>query len=459
MEHENMKKFSETINRRGFLKNSATAVTTAALASVPTISTKIAAQTDAFRLEEATIAQIQSMFRQGEITSSRLVEMYRARITAVDGKLRSVIELNPDAQEIASRLDSESRAGKSRGSLHGIPVLLKDNIETGDKMITSAGSLALLENFAKQDSFLARKLREAGAIILGKTNLSEWANFRSTKSSSGWSGRGGQTKNPYALERNPCGSSSGTGAAIAASLATIGIGTETDGSIVCPSNACGLVGIKPTVGLVSRSGIIPISHTQDTAGPMTRTVTDAAILLGVIAGVDASDSATRGAKIPVGGYEQFLKTDLTGKRIGIGKQFFGKNAAVDKIIEATFPLLEKAGAKLVDIKIPTLGKFDGDEYEVLLYEFKADLNKYLSTATTRHKSLAQLIEFNIQNADKEMPHFGQEPGISLTTSGCIGQVYSVLVSAAPMSRGSSAMPHLGQAPPPCWRTSGSIGQV
>jgi amidase len=363
-----------------------------------------------FELDEATIADLQKKMQNGETSAREITASYLRRIGSVDGRLNSVLETNPDALAIADRLDKERKAGKVRGSMHGIPVLIKDNIDTGDKMLTTAGSLALMDNRAKQDAFIVGQMRKAGAVILGKTNLSEWANFRSTRSSSGWSGRGGQTHNPYILDRNPCGSSSGTGAAIAANLAAVGIGTETDGSIVCPATSNGLVGIKPTVGLASRSGIIPISHTQDTAGPMTRTVTDAAILLSAITGADAGDAATRltRQKATWSDYTGFLRTDLKGKVIGIAKQFFGKNPAVDKIIESTFKELEKNGAKLVDVTFPTLGKFDGDEYEVMLYEFKAGLNKYLASATTRHKSLAGLIEFNDKNAYKEMPYFGQE---------------------------------------------------
>lgn len=399
---------SSKFDRRDFIKGSALGLGALALDKSVVGAENIAQP--AFEFEEANIRELQQKMASGSLSAKELTKAYLERIMEIDPKLNSVIEVNPDALQIAEQLDKERKAGKLRGQMHGIPVLIKDNIDTGDKMLTTAGSLALMDNRAKQDAFIVQQMRKAGALIIGKTNLSEWANFRSTRSSSGWSGRGGQTHNPYILDRNTCGSSSGTGAAIAANLATVGIGTETDGSIVCPSTSNGLAGIKPTVGLVSRSGIIPISHTQDTAGPMARTLTDAVILLNAIIGADPGDTATRltRQKATFSDYTGFLRTDLKNKRIGIAKQFFGKNPAVDKIIESTFRELEKAGAKLVDVKFPTLGKFDGDEYEAMLYEFKADLNKYLATATTRHKSLASLIEFNNQNADKEMPYFGQE---------------------------------------------------
>ncbi len=363
-----------------------------------------------FGLTETTISELQTKMSSGEMSAKEITVAYIKHIENLDKDLNSIIAKNPNALEIAEKLDAERKAGKIRSPMHGIPVLLKDNIDTIDNIPTTAGSLALTDNYAKKDAFLAGQLRKSGAVILGKTNLSEWANFRSSNSTSGWSGVAGQTKNPYILDRNPCGSSSGTGTAISANFATVGVGTETDGSIVCPANSCGLVGIKPTVGLVSRSGIIPISHTQDTAGPMARTVTDAVILLNAMIGTDTNDSATRLTRqnLSVKDYLPFLKTNIKGKTIGIAKQFFGKNATVDKIIETAYKELEKNGAKLVDIKFPTLGKFGEDEYEVLLYEFKADLNKYLSTATTKHKTLKDLIEFNEKNADTEMKYFKQE---------------------------------------------------
>lgn len=361
-------------------------------------------------LEEATVTGLQSAMASGQTTARKTAEAYLTRIADIDRKLNSVIELNPDALSIADQADRERKAGKVRGPLHGIPVLLKDNIDTADKMKTTAGSLALADAPPpKQDAFLVKQLRDAGAVILGKTNLSEWANFRSTKSSSGWSGRGGQTHNPYILDRNPCGSSSGSGAAIAASLATIAVGTETDGSIICPSSTCGIVGIKPTLGLVSRSGVIPIAHSQDTAGPMCRTVADASALLTVLAGTDPSDAITVAAASNKTDYTKFLQRDgLRGMRIGIGRQYFGRNAKVDKLIEPHLQVLKDGGATLVDVEFPKLRNFDDAEFEVLLYEFKEDLNKYLAGRGGPNKTLADLIDFNNKHAEKELPYFGQE---------------------------------------------------
>ncbi|MFN2398671.1 MAG: amidase [Gemmatimonadaceae bacterium] len=370
-------------------------------------------------LDEITVTELQKAMESGRYSARSVAELYLRRIEEVDRKgpaLKSVIEVNPDALAIAESLDNErrNRSGGTRGPLHGIPVLIKDNIDTADNMRTSAGSLALAESVAARDAFIARKLREAGAVILGKTNLSEWANFRSTHSSSGWSARGGQTRNPYALDRNPCGSSSGSGSASAANLATLAIGTETDGSIVCPASACGLVGVKPTVGLVSRSGIIPISHSQDTAGPMTRTVSDAAALLGVIAGFDPADSATSASRGRTEDYTRFLDAaGLKGARLGIARNFFGFNDRVDGIMSEAIAAMKNAGAVIVDpANFPTRGQFDDSEFEVLLFEFKHDLNAYLSklgTATSAlPRSLADLIEFNDRNAPREMPYFGQE---------------------------------------------------
>jgi amidase len=370
-----------------------------------------------FELDEMTVQQLQDAMASGRYTSHRLVELYTARITAIDRQgpeLRSVIELNPESLAIADTLDAARRAGRIRGPLHGIPVLIKDNIDTGDRMMTTAGSLALAGASASRDSFVAARLRAAGAVILGKTNLSEWANFRSTKSTSGWSARGGQVKNPYALDRNPCGSSSGTGAAIAANLAAIGVGTETDGSIVCPSGVNALVGIKPTVGLVSRTGIVPISHTQDTAGPMTRTVADAAILLGALAGTDANDKATAASRgRSTADYRSALKADgLKGARIGVArKRYFGYSPATDKVIDSAVAQLKAQGATVIDpADIPTGAKLDECEFEVLLYEFKADLNAYLAArgATTAVHTLDEVIAFNKKEEPREMPYFGQE---------------------------------------------------
>ena len=370
----------------------------------------------AFPLEEMTVAQLQDAMAAGRYTSRRLVELYTERINAVDRSgptLRSVIELNPDALSIADTLDAERKSGRVRGPLHGIPVLLKDNIDTGDRMMTTAGSLALQGDPAPRDAFIVTRLRAAGAVILGKTNLSEWANFRSTKSTSGWSARGGQVVNPYALDRNPCGSSSGTGAAVAANLSAIGVGTETDGSIVCPSGANALVGIKPTIGLVSRTGIVPISHTQDTAGPMTRTVADAAILLGVMASPDPSDAATVGSKSTSADYATALKVDgLRGARIGVArKRFFGYSPAADKLIDQAVAAMRAQGAAIVDpADIATADRLDDCELEILLYEFKADLNKYLASRgpSVPVHSLKDLIAFNIRERDREMPYFEQE---------------------------------------------------
>ena len=368
-----------------------------------------------FELEETTIGALQSGMQSGRHTARSITESYLGRIGSIDKNgptINSVIELNPDAVRIAEERDAERKAGRVRGPLHGIPVLIKDNIDTADRMHTSAGSLALAASIAARDAFIVTRLREAGAVILGKTNLSEWANFRSTHSTSGWSGRGGQTKNPYVLDRNPCGSSSGTGASISANLATVGVGTETDGSIVCPSAACGLVGIKPTLGMVSRSGIIPISHSQDTAGPMARTVADAAALLTVLTGVDARDAATADARGHIRDYVRSLDAaTLKGTRIGVARNFFGFSDAVDRVMAEAIAAMKSAGAVIVDAaNIVTAGKFDDAELDVLLHEFKADLNTYLAALgpSAPHKNLAALIAFNEQNKDREMPHFGQE---------------------------------------------------
>jgi amidase len=378
-----------------------------------------------FELDEATVASLQAAMASGRYTSRRLVELYSERIKTIDRggpTLRAVIELNPDAGSIADRLDEERRAGRVRGPLHGIPVLIKDNIDTADRMMTTAGSLALEGSIASRDAFVAVRLREAGAVILGKTNLSEWANFRSSKSTSGWSGRGGQVKSPYALDRNPCGSSSGSGSAVAANLAAIAVGTETDGSIVCPSGASALVGIKPTVGLVSRSGIIPISHTQDTAGPMARTVTDAAILLGALTGVDPVDAATARSGATSRDYTTSLKADgLKGARIGVArKKYVGYSPPADALFDAAVAEMKRQGAIIVDpADIPTAGRLDDCELEILLYEFKADLNAYLGKLgpAARVHSLADLIAFNTREKDHEMPFFAQETLLSAQKKG------------------------------------------
>jgi amidase len=370
----------------------------------------------AFELDEVTLAQLQQSMQEGRYTSRRLVELYLDRIAAIDRdgpSLRSVLEVNPDAAAIADALDAERKTKGPRGPLHGVPILIKDNIDTADRMMTTAGSLALEGSIAPRDAFVVERLRLAGAVLLGKTNLSEWANFRSTKSTSGWSGRGGQVRNPYVLDRNPCGSSSGTGSAIAANLAAAGVGTETDGSIVCPSSVAALVGIKPTVGLVSRSGIIPISHSQDTAGPMTRTVSDAAILLSAMTGVDPRDAATKRSAGRTTDYAAALNANaLAGARIGVArKRYFGYSPAADRVIDAAIAELKARGAVIVDpADIPTAATLDECEIEILLYEFKAGVNAYLAglPASTRVRTLADVIAFNERERDREMPHFGQE---------------------------------------------------
>jgi amidase len=367
-------------------------------------------------LDEVTIAELQRDMASGKTNSRSITRKYLERINDIDKKgptIKSVIEVNPDAEDIAEDMDRVRKERGPRGPLHGVPILIKDNIDTSDKMLTTAGSLALMGSRPKADSFVAAKLREAGAVILGKTNLSEWANFRASHSSSGWSGRGGQTRNPYALDRNPCGSSSGSGAAVAANLCAAAVGTETDGSVVCPSSANSLVGIKPTVGLISRAGIIPISHSQDTAGPMARTVADAAILLGALAGVDPGDSATKASTgKSFTDYTRFLDKDgLRGARLGIARKYFGFSDRVDKLMNSLIDEMKRLGAVIVDpADIPTSGKFDDSEFEVLLYEFKADLNAYLAKLGPEAgaKSLKDLIDFNEKNRDREMPFFGQD---------------------------------------------------
>ncbi len=369
-----------------------------------------------FEWEETTIAQLQEAMQTGKLSARALVEHYLSRIDAVDKHgptVNSVIELNPDARSIAAALDEERRMKGPRGPLHGIPILIKDNIDTTDRMMTTAGSLALVGSIPAKDAFVAQKLREAGAVILGKTNLSEWANFRSSHSISGWSGRGGLTRNPYALDRNACGSSTGSGVAVAANLCAAAIGTETDGSIVCPSSANSLVGIKPTLGLVSRAGIIPIAHSQDTAGPMARTVADAVILLGALTSVDPRDPVTRESSgKALTDYTKFLDPNgLRGARLGIARKFFGFHDQVDKLMEAAIASMKQLGAIIIDpADIPTQGKFDDSEFEVLLYEFKADLNAYLQSLGPNApvKSLQEIIAFNEKHREQEMPFFGQD---------------------------------------------------
>lgn len=357
------------------------------------------AQDKMANLEEITIDELQASMAGGEITARQLAQAYMARIEQFDARLNAVIELNPDALRIADKLDEERAAGRVLSPLHGIPVLLKDNIDTADKMLTTAGSLALVNApVPESDATFVKHLREAGVVILGKTNLSEWANFRSNRSSSGWSARGGQTRNPYVLDRTPCGSSSGSAVAVAANLTAVAVGTETDGSIICPAANNGIVGIKPTVGLISGDGIVPISHSQDTAGPMARTVTDAARLLTVMATAPEAEN-----------YAGFLKDNgLEGKRIGVMRQYFGRNAEVDALMESNLKILEAGGATLVDVEVPTLKAFAEYEIEVLLYEFKHGLNVYLGERGGEHRSLADLIEFNRANDEKEMRYFGQD---------------------------------------------------
>ncbi len=416
------------MKRRDFLSNGSmaaagTAVLLAASCNndVPDAKkeTTVPALTDAadFELNEITVTELQEKMATDKYTAEQLTALYLKRIEAIDKngpKLNSVIEVNPDALSIAKAMDAERKSGKVRGPLHGIPVLIKDNIDTADKMMTTAGSLALLGNIASKDAFIVKKLREAGAVLLGKTNLSEWANFRSTKSCSGWSSRGGQTKNPYIIDHNPCGSSAGSGVAVAANLCAVAVGTETDGSVTCPASVNGVVGIKPTVGLLSRSGIIPISHTQDTAGPLARTVKDAAILLGAMTGIDSDDSVTKESDGKAqADYTRFLNADgLKGKIIGIEKKK-SDNPLLNKLLEQAVNLLKQHGAIVVEIEYLDKINANGDaESDVLKFEFKEDLNKYLSTANTKMKSLKDLIAFNITNEEKAMPTFKQELFIS-----------------------------------------------
>ncbi|HEV2387769.1 MAG TPA: amidase [Candidatus Acidoferrales bacterium] len=414
---KNQASAARSFSRRVFLESSLKLG--AASLALPALAGERAAELPAvapFELDESTVADLQAGMKSGKFTSRSLTEKYLQRIEEIDRggpTVRSVIETNPDAVSIADSLDAERKSKGPRGPLHGIPVLIKDNIGTADRMMTTAGSLALLGSVSAKDSGVARRLREAGAVILGKANLSEWANYRSTHSSSGWSGRGGQTNNPYALDRNPCGSSSGSGAAAAANLCAVAVGTETDGSVVCPSSINGIVGIKPTVGLISRAGIVPISHTQDTAGPMCRTVTDAAILLGALAGTDPADSATAASRGKArADYTRFLDPNgLRGARIGIVRKYFegvGGNAAV---FDAALDVLKHQGAVVVDpADIPTIGKWDDSEAIVLSYEFKHNLNAYLAeyAPNAQVHTLKDLIEFNERNREREMPYFGQE---------------------------------------------------
>jgi amidase len=411
----------QVISRRDLFRS--TAFATAGVSLVPALSAGRAlasAVPDAapirpFEFDEVAISDLQSGMKSGELTSRKITEAYLRRIEEVDKRgpeLRTVIDLNPDAISIAESLDAERKQKGARGAMHGIPVLIKDNIDTADRMQTTAGSLALMGSKPAQDAGVAKKLREAGAVILGKTNLSEWANIRSSHSTSGWSGRGGLTKNPYALDRNPCGSSSGSGAAVSANLCVVAVGTETDGSIVCPSSANGIVGIKPTLGLISRAGIVPIAHSQDTAGPMARTVRDAAILLTALAGPDPRDNATAEAATKAQkDYTQFLDPNgLRGARIGVARKYFGFNDAVDALMNSLIDQMKSAGAVIVDpADLESHGKFDETELLVLLYELKADLNAYLATRSGGQvRSLVDVIAFNEKNKQAEMPYFGQD---------------------------------------------------
>ena len=408
------------VSRRSVLQTTVLGAAGAALAPALNARSALAATSPdspvkPFRFDEATISDLQSRMKSGELSAHDLTAAYLARIEEIDKagpRLNTLIEVNPEALAIADSLDKERKLKGPRGPMHGIPVLIKDNIDTADHMQTTAGSLALLGSRPSQDSTVARKLRDAGAVILGKTNLSEWANIRSSHSTSGWSGRGGLTKNPYALDRNPCGSSSGSGAATSASLCTVAVGSETDGSIVCPSSANGIVGIKPTVGLVSRAGIIPIAHSQDTAGPMARTVRDAAILLGALAGSDPRDAASADADSKKqADYTQFLDPNgLRGARIGVARKYFGFSDAVDALMNQAIDQMKSAGAIIVDpADLETHGKFDDTELLVLLYELKADLNAYLAARPDAQvRTLADIIAFNEKNKEREMHYFGQD---------------------------------------------------
>ena len=399
-------------------------VAQAGAAPAPQGALQPGAPPEPFELEELSIGELASSMASGERTARSVTEAYLARIARIDRQgptLRSVIETNPDALDIADALDRERAEGRVRSPLHGVPILVKDNIDTADRMTTTAGSLALSGSIPAEDSYVAQRLREAGAVLLGKANLSEWANFRSTRSSSGWSARGGQCRNPYALDRNPCGSSSGSGAAVSANLAAAAIGTETDGSIVCPATANGIVGIKPTVGLVSRAGIVPISETQDTAGPMARSVRDAALLLGAIAGPDPRDPATAPSETRgLDDYTPFLDADgLRGARIGIQRSVFGFHDAVDRLMEEAIAVLRDRGAFIVDpVDLASSGALRRAETEVLFYEFKAGLNGYLQNLRNPPiRSLAELIAFNERNAAEELAWFGQERLIAAESKG------------------------------------------
>lgn len=410
------------MNRRNFIK--ASSLVSVGAASLPLIAScnqeqpkadeKTETVVQLFELDEFTLEQLQELMRSGKHTSRSITEMYLNRIESIDQKgirLNAVLETNPDALAIADQMDAERKSGKIRGPMHGIPVLIKDNIDTADKMTTTAGSLALEGHIAGEDAFIVKQLRASGAVLLGKTNLSEWANFRSTRSCSGWSSRGGQTKNPCVLDRSPCGSSSGSGTAVAANLCPVAIGTETDGSVISPASNCGIVGMKPTVGLWSRSGIIPISKTQDTAGPMARTVKDVAILLGILTGADNKDTATQSKdrKIATNYAQDLSTTSLQGKRIGFEKSFLEGNESVIALYKNAIEVLKKLGATVVEVELLNqTGSFSDDEFTVLKYEFKDGLNRYLASAGAQVKSLDEIIKFNKSHAKDAMPWFKQE---------------------------------------------------
>lgn len=404
------------MKRRTFFKTSAITGSAIALTGVTACTTtnkntEESADFTSFDLTEISVSELLQKMESGELSSEEICQKYLDRIAFIDPVLKSIIELNPDAMEIARGLDAERKNGKVRGPLHGIPIVIKDNIDTGDKMQTTAGSLALEGHVSENDAFIVKKLRDAGAVLLGKTNLSEWANFRSTESSSGWSGRGGQVRNPFCLDRSPCGSSSGTGAAVSGNLCAIGIGTETNGSIVCPSGVNGIVGIKPTLGMWSRSGIIPIAHSQDTAGPMARTVTDAAILLGALAEFDVNDGETHLQRGEIySDYTQFLNENgLQGKRIGLPTNMIGFHKGVDEQFKNATKTLQENGAEIIEFEFENRSKIGSPSYQVLLYEFKADLNKYLAEHPNAPvKNMQEIIEFNAKNAAKSMPWFAQE---------------------------------------------------
>lgn len=410
------------VSRRGFLKTGLAGGAAAAFfPGLSKVDKAIAypvplVEIQSSELDEISVAELQDGMKSGKYSSRAIVEKYLERVESIDRRgpgLNSIIELNPDALEIADTLDRERKEKGARGPMHGIPILIKDNLDTADKMATTAGSLALVGSKPPEDSFAVKQLRRAGAVILGKTNLSEWANIRSSHSTSGWSGRGGLTKNPYALDRNTSGSSSGTGAAVSANLCAVGIGTETDGSIVSPSSLNGLVGIKPTVGLVSRTGVIPISHTQDTPGPMARTVRDAAVLLGALVGVDSQDKATARSKGKFHtDYTRFLDASgLKGARVGVARFYFGFHEGVDRLMGEALDVLKQQGAIIIDpVETKTFGKIGEPEGTVLQYELKADMNAYLARLgpNSPMHTLKDLIEFNEKHAKEEMPYFGQD---------------------------------------------------